>query len=340
VTAEIVNVALTLPNKIKGLLLEFFWRGRPGPTKPLAALRIGAALIALVQACAALPYLDDLIGSTAIIQPEVARFFIHPASPNIDGILVWLTKQGLTPEVALHLLWGVWIFLLLLLLAGCGTPVVAWLVWLTHLAIKSSGAAASYGVSEFLNILFFYIALGPAGELWSVDSLGRRRRRRWAWQAGLILRVMRLHLCAVYLSSGLEKAFGPEWWNGEALWRALGREDLFLTASYLVAMPWLLRLMGWWTVAIEIGYTPMILWPRTRWFWLAQVAMLHLGIAISLNLWLFSAAMLLFNAVAFAPLWDRKSLTKLGFNPFSFLARFVRRRRRLRKILPEADTAR
>lgn len=320
----------------KKWLVSFLWRGLPGPTAPLAAMRIGAALIALVQSCAALPYLDNFIGPSAIIQPEVARLLVNPVVPRIDPVLAWLTTHGLTPEAASRTVWAVWIFLLLMLLAGCRTRTVSWLVWLSHLAIKSSGAAASYGVSEFLNILFFYTALGPAGEVWSIDSLSRGRRRRWAWEAGLILRVMRLHLCAVYASSGMEKALGPEWWNGEAIWRALSRYDVVLAPSYLVAMPWLLQVMGWWAMMVEIGYTPMVLWARTRWLWLAQVGMLHLGIAIFLKLWLFSAAMLLFNAVAFAPLWnDGPYLSKARDNPFSFLTRFAKRRRMPRKITPE-----
>ena len=319
----------------KKWLVNFLWRGLPGPTAPLAGMRIGVALIALVQSCAALPYLDDFIGPSAIIQPEVARLLVNPVLPKIDPVLVWLTTHGLTPEAASRTVWAVWIFLLLMLLAGCRTRTVAWLVWLSHLAIKSSGAAASYGASDFLNILFFYTALGPAGEVWSIDSL-TRGRRRWAWEAGLILRVMRLHLYAVYASSGMEKTLGPEWWNGEALWRALSRHDVFLATPYLAAIPWLLYVMGWWTMMVEIGYAPMDLWPRTRWLWLAQVGMLHLGIAIFLKLWLFSAAMLLFNAVAFAPLWnERPYLSKARANPFSFLTRFAKRRRARRRIAPE-----
>jgi len=176
--------------------------------------------------------------------------------------------------------------------------------------------------------------LGPAGELWSIDALRRRRHRIWAWEAGLILRVMRLHLCAVYLSSGIEKALAQEWWNGEAFWRALAHEDRFWVVPYVLAMPWLLKLMGWWTLTVEIGYTPMTAWPRTRWLWLAQVAMLHLGIAIFLNLWLFSAAMILFNAVVFPALWERQVWTRAGSGAVAFLDRLRNPWRFARNFLP------
>jgi len=314
-------IADARPNHRTNRRLAFLWFGHPASTKPFAGLRIGVALIALFQAYLAFPYLKDFVGSSAIIQPEVARFFVHPALPNLNGLLSWCTERGMTLEIALSVIWGGWIFLLLLLLAGCGTRAVGWLVWLAHLAIKTSGAAASYGVSEFLNILFFYTALGPAGELWSIDALRRRRHRIWAWEAGLILRVMRLHLCAVYLSSGIEKALAQEWWNGEAFWRALAHEDRFWVVPYVLAMPWLLKLMGWWTLAVEIGYTPMTAWRRTRWLWLAQAAMLHLGIAIFLNLWLFSAAMILFNAVVFPALWERQMWTRARSGAVAFLDR-------------------
>jgi hypothetical protein len=288
-------------------LRHSFWSGSPGPTAPFALLRIGVALIALVQSLAALPYLDDFIGPSAIIQPEVARLFIDPVLPRVDPILSLLNSHGLSLEAASRTMWGGWIFLLIMLLTGCWTRTTAWLVWFAHLAIKSSSVAVSYGASEFLNILFFYTALGPSGELWSVDSLIRRRRRQWDWRAGLILRIMRLHLCAVYASSGIEKALAPAWWNGEALWRALGREDIGMSAPWLASVPWILYAAGWWTVAVEVGYTPMVMWRKTRWLWLAQIAFLHIGIGLFLGLWLFSAAMLLFNAAAFAPLWrDRR----------------------------------
>ena len=148
-------IADARPNHRTSRRLAFLWFGHPASAKPFTGLRIGVALIALFQAYLAFPYLKDFVGSSAIIQPEVARFFVHPALPNLNGLLSWCTERGMTLEIALFVIWAGWIFLLLLLLAGCGTRTVGWLVWLAHLAIKTSGAAASYGVSEFLNILFF-----------------------------------------------------------------------------------------------------------------------------------------------------------------------------------------
>ncbi|HWM25388.1 MAG TPA: HTTM domain-containing protein [Chthoniobacterales bacterium] len=269
-------------------------------------MRIGAGAIAIVQALGLLPHLDALVGPYGIVQHPVDQLFTVEWLPRFDPALNFLVSiTGCLPETALRVLMIGYVALMMMLLAGCWTTSVKWLCWFAHLALKSTGAAGSYGVSEFLNILFFYLALSPCGEVWSIDAMRRRRHRRFSWESGLLLLTLRLHLCAIYLSSGIGKAVGPMWWNGESIWRALIRERAAIYFSWLVFVPWLAALMGWWTLLVETGYGAAVWFPRTRWVWIGMTLLLHAGIAVFLGLWLFSATMMLLNFCAWAPVLQR-----------------------------------
>jgi hypothetical protein len=104
----------------------------------------------------------------------------------------------------------------------------------------------------------------------------------------------------VYASSGIEKALGPGWRNGEAIWRALMLPEYRrFDFSFLAAHPWMAVVLGWLVLAVEIGY-PVLVWPRrTRRFWVGAVAALHLGIAVFMGLAVFGAVMIVLSVAAF-----------------------------------------
>jgi hypothetical protein len=118
--------------------------------------------------------------------------------------------------------------------------------------------------------------------------------------ARLGLRVVQIHLCIAYLASGIEKATGSQWRDGEAIWRSLmivhyPRFDF----SWLARYPWFAVVLGWGVLVVEIGYAALI-WSRcTRRLWVAAVVALHLGIAVFMGLDVFGALMIVLTVAAF-----------------------------------------
>lgn len=115
------------------------------------------------------------------------------------------------------------------------------------------------------------------------------------------LRILQLHLCVVYLATGIDKTMGSDWWDGEAIWRSIQFYGLpYLQTLTLASHVWLAKLMSWGTLLIESGY-PVFIWPRkTRAFFVTAILGLHIGIAATLGLWSFSAMMIVLTFSAFA----------------------------------------
>jgi hypothetical protein len=190
-----------------------------------------------------------------------------------------------------------WVYTILLaylgaltgLLAGKCTRVMAIVAWALHFMFMNTGFMAAYGVETFMHIGLCYCIIMPV----------KRGTPDSAWNT-LSIRVLQLHLCIVYEASGIEKAMGIQWWNGEAIWQTLMHTQFSrFDMSWLAQYPWLARLICWSTLLIEIGY-PFYMWfGRLRRYGYVAVVLLHLGIATYMGLELFAAAMIIFNTAAF-----------------------------------------
>jgi hypothetical protein len=104
----------------------------------------------------------------------------------------------------------------------------------------------------------------------------------------------------VYLTSGIEKAKFSQWWNGDAIWRSVNLPEMAqFDMTWLAYVPWLAVLLGWGTLAIELGYA-FLIWPRRtrKWTVLATLS-LHAGVAVTLGLYSFSAVMCALTVAAF-----------------------------------------
>src|SRR5262249_39233752 len=145
---------------------------------------------------------------------------------------------------------------------GWRTRAAAALAWLTHTMLKTSGNANIYGVDEFAHIALFYCIWMPVGHALSLDLLAGRVSGAPTPGARLGVRVLQLHLCVVYVSSGIHKALGEQWWDGEAFWRSVMRPDFAqFEMGWLADVPGLAMAVCWGTLLLEVGY-PLLVWPR------------------------------------------------------------------------------
>lgn len=272
----------------------------PASPRPLAVFRISLSVVLLALALCCAGNLYDIFGPGGFVQWSIAESSTWSSVPGLSWFTTLLAPFGLDAAATTRAVFFAYILGLALLLLGWRTRLAAFVAWLTQQALQVSGYFSVYGVDHWANAALFYCLLFPISDAFSLDRLAGRTRGGPSPAARLAIRVLQLHLCIAYFCSGVDKAAGPTWWNGEAIWQSLHRPDLAqFNCSWLAQVPWLPMLLGWATITLEIGY-PIYVWSRrTRRAWVLGTVCLHLGIAVFLGLWSFSAIMIVFNVAAF-----------------------------------------
>ncbi len=283
---------------LSGRLLDGFVRfvSAPASPAPLAVFRIGVASVLLFQALSLTQNLLDLYGARGVVQWQVMDPTVQDFVPRLSWATDALGKLGVSDAMAVKGVFLVSVSALAALLVGYRTRYAAILAYLAHVMMKSSAGASIYGVDVFAQIALFYCMLMPVGAVYSLDRAAGRETGEASSAARLSIRVLQIHLCIMYLACGLDNGAGDDWWNGEAIWCALMRSDLCSwDMSWLASVPLLPKLAGLGTLVIEAGY-PIFVWPRrTRTLWAAATISLHVGIAIFMGLYTFSAMMAVFT---------------------------------------------
>lgn len=274
------------------------WLGGTESHRPLAILRIGLAALLLWQAAVLWTWRDLLLASDGLVAWVVSEQWIDPLRPSLSMVQALLQPLGAGPGDVVALLLGVHVVACAFLLAGAWTRAAAIVAWLTFLPIKATAFLTFYGIGNLMLIALFYCVVLPVGRAWSVDA--RRHPPAPApGGAALPVMVLRLHLCIVYAAAGLSKAFGAQWWSGEAVWRALSLPQFQqVDPTPLLAFPLVLQACAIGAMLVQISY-PVLVWTRLRVPIVIATELVHLGIAIFLGLWMFSTMMIVLNAAAF-----------------------------------------
>lgn len=272
----------------------------PARPEPLAAIRIGLAVVLLVQAACIAPALFELYSRSGVVGDELYRAFVEPAPPGLAWLGDLLARSGRS-EAPILLSFSI-LYALSLALLGLGlrTRIAAALAWILHLSLSVVAPGTQYGADQFADLALFYLVVVPCGDALSLDRRLGLTRGEPSWQARLGLRVIQIHLAATYLAAGVSKAIGHQWWNGEAIWRsAMLPEYGQIDFSWLAAIPILAMALGWATLVVEIGY-PVFIWPRrTRRLWIVATIGMHAAIAVFLGLHIFGAMMAWLTFAAF-----------------------------------------
>ena len=263
-----------------------FWF-RPGSTLPLEACRILVGLALLFSYAGLSPWLLDLYGDGGWIPREVMR--LDPQIPWNQSIFFYLHQPWQWP-----LFHCVFLFSCAAFALGLGTRWVKWIVFFGHLSYIKRNPWAVYGADQLAASILFILALAPIGRGSSAAPSSR---------ASACTRLMQIQVTVIYLFSGLAKLRGEEWWCGDALW-VVFHAFQFLNVAWVrwfAHHDWIVNLLSYGTLALEITY-PFFVWRKpTRRYWVAAAIALHLGIALALRLYFFSALAIAGQLAFFPP---------------------------------------
>ena len=320
--------ALNLRPRVEriGAALRFFFL-HPASPRPLAALRIGLSSVLLVQAFLLRRELQNLYASDGYVQGTLNQYIAHPLMPKIAWILPLAERFNIGEASCISAIGAAYVAALIFLGSGLFTRTASVFAWLLHFSLMNTSTTSNYGADLYGHVFLFYLMLSPAAGAWSIDALLRRVPTEPSSMARWSLRVMQIHLCLAYLASGIEKASGVQWWNGELLWRAfqLPVYQQF-DMSWLVNFPILSMVAGWSTLVFELGYCVFI-WPRrTRPLWVLAAVGLHLGIAVTLGLGIFGTMMAILTLAIFGFSADGSGGVRRALPAWSHSRRLLKRR--------------
>jgi hypothetical protein len=283
------------------------WLTAEDSPEALALFRIGLACVALVRMAALWPSLLDVFGQYGFVQWAITRSNLDSYLPHIGNVALLLQPLGVTADQTVRSLAVLDVAVLVALAAGWHTRAAAVAAFVLDVLFIHAAGGLLYGADIFIHIAFFYLVFMPSGDAFSLDVRAGRRVRRRSVAAGLTRRLLQLHVVIVYVSSGIEKGMGPQWWNGDAIWRsvalpafrgpALATFDLTVLAN----VPWVPLASGWLVLLVETGYGVFIWWRGTRLIWLCLTIGMHVFIGVFLGMALFAAIMTLLNLAAFGP---------------------------------------
>ena len=262
---------------------EFFFS--PLDTRACAVLRIGFAVCVIVDLLVIRGSVERWFGEDGLLPLAASRGLVDP---HAISPFEWLPASSSTPWIV----FGLASAHAVLLLLGVGPRFQALGLLLCLQAFQVRNMLILDGSGIVLRTFAFYLVLMPSADAFSVRAWLARRRGaplpsvRPAW--GLVL--FRFQMGLIYVGSAWEKLNGADWIDGSALYYISRLDDNFAHGPILDSVFGSLavcRVLTWATLAVEI-LLPILLWfARTRRLGIVLGVLFHLGLAMTMNLFLF-----------------------------------------------------
>lgn len=285
-----------LPKSFIRLYHYFFGNSVTNP-EFLIFFRITIGTIILAHFVSIFPDFEMLYGMQSIIPSDIHSVSINPNVLLYNELIEFLTTFTKSEKTSVIIFQGTYISLSIFIITGFFSRYSAILLLILQIALTKSSHYFSYGADFFTSMSLMYIALFPSDDYFSIRSYFWKTKRKSDLTP--FRRTFQIHICIAYFVSGIEKLGGYNWRNGESIWKAVHLpgfpNDFNLSFNFLGTYPWVFVILGWCTIIIELFYPVFINVRKTKIFWLYFTVSLHLGIAIVLNLYFFSAIMITWN---------------------------------------------
>lgn len=284
-----------------------FWF-TPSEASTLAAIRIGAGLVALYLIASFTPNLETYFGEQGLLPLETLREFEPPEPGQLQNFPAQIRESLPRPHRFSYLDWlhsagelwaahSIGLAVLALFTAGLLTRLTSVLALIVVLSYYHRAPMLTGHAEPVLAFVLLYLCLGPAGRCWSLDRWLRDRRADrsapmpsgghnapaeqtgLSWTATLSLRLIQVHLTLLYAMMALGKFSSDVWWNGSAIWLLIGRtESRLVDLSWLHAHPYFISGCCYAVLLWQAAF-PILVWNR-----LARPLMLVVNVVMLLLL--------------------------------------------------------
>lgn len=189
------------------------------------------------------------------------------------------------------------IFALIFVLFGVGGRVLIFIAWLLDIAFIHRNYSIIFGADLMGAIWLFYLMFTQASSTLSLSGIFKKNIHIKPAPADIVsqvfFRLMQIQICTIYIFTGFEKLRGASWWDGSALWTVLGNTQMVtMDFSWLRHFPLVIGIMTFSTILFEIYFSVFIWMEKYKKLIIIAGVLFHTGIAISMNLYQFSAIMM------------------------------------------------
>jgi len=235
----------------------------------------------------------------AFFLPSSTRIPVTAGRDTMDQdtwtVLEWMPQT----DYAYQMAFGLYVMHLILLGLGVAPRYQAAGVYFWTCMFRHHNNVLWNDEDTVMKQLAFFLLFWPLDHytIWTVmDSIVAQRQRpstsktkeqvssSWPmWP----FRLVQIQMCLIFISTGLLKWTGEDWWDGSAVYYVVHIDDLYgnwFNPSWIFGYRGVLQVLTWATLVLEVA-APILIWfPRTRWGTLGSVLAFHVGLDASMNL--------------------------------------------------------
>lgn len=306
---------------------DFFFENK-GSMEFLSFFRISVGILALFHFLSTMSDFDRFFSSKSIVPQDIMSIFHPNWLLTFSKIVAFFESFGISESVVILRTKTLFITLCISIIIGFYSRMSAFVLLLLQVALIKGSSFFIYGVDFFTSMSLFYLILLPSDAYFSLlNTIFRNKAKEVHFMP--IKRMFQLHISIAYFFSGFDKLLGYNWRNGESIWKAIhlpyANRDFNFDFSWMADHSYILILLGWSTIIIEMLY-PVFVWiPKTQKTWVMLTISMHLGIALVLNLYYFSAIMIIWNLTNF---YFERASVPVKFSVPLFLKRLVFKKER------------
>lgn len=251
--------------------------------------------LAVFRMVLGLVMLFDLLGRWSDVAIHYSDQGLLSREEAIDGLNPWRWSlyfvNGSSQFV--HAMFALTALVTLAVIVGYRTRLTMVAMWVLLVSLQVRNPLVLSGADSYLRVLMFWGMFLPLGAVWSVDRWRQRDTPPpHPWYASVASAALLLQIAFVYFFTALLKTGDPWRKDFDAIWYALGAEQLTTPlGSWLHQFPDLLHLLTIATMVIEVG-APVILfvpWRNAlmRCIGICAIVGLQIGIMVTMNIGIF-----------------------------------------------------
>ncbi|WP_130735286.1 HTTM domain-containing protein [Flavobacterium sp. J27] len=268
----------------------------------LLFFRVAAGIIIVLHFISIFGDFNQFFSSKSIVPLDIMATFNQDWQLTFPFVIKQLETIGISEVTTIGVTKITYISLGVSIILGFYSRISACLLLFIQILLMKGSSFFIYGADFFTSMSLFYLILFPSDSVFSIRNLFHSKQKKKTNYMP-VKRLFQLHLSIAYFFSGFDKLLGFNWWNGESIWKAINlpyaNRDFSFDFAWMADYSFILVLIGWSTILIEMCY-PIFVWiPKTRKLWVVLTISMHIGIALVLNLYYFSAIMIVWNLTNF-----------------------------------------